>query len=433
MFLFKELIKHQHSPHFREVVTSRPCIFGTFGSPVGGFFPLPENCVGCLRCTTEHPDMVTVIRNPERERWGDSFLTPALVDTIIHESSSGAVPVKGQGYRGPMGGPGWDGMWTDMSEIVRPTRDGIHGREFISTLIDIGPRSSHVAFDEQGRLEDSPPPHLSIPLPILFDRPPATVRSRVVSDCISRAAREASTRAIFPLPQILEQQLTGDHLVPLVEPGQEPLLSRLTFSPGFIELTRWDQALVHGLRERYPRVLLSLRLPFEPGFEATLLDHVASGVGIFHLVADYHGRNSQGRFVLDLVRDCHTALVRAGLRDTVTLLGSGGIVAAEHVPKAIICGLDGVALNTPVMAALQAPPMGECVDPLTSCYRVHRFKVDWGVQRLVNLLASWRDQLLEIMGAMGLREVRRLRGEMGRAMFQADLEKEAFGGLEGYA
>jgi hypothetical protein len=40
--------------------------------------------------------------------------------------------------------------------------------------------------------------------------------------------------------------------------------------------------------------------------------------------------------------------------------------------------------------------------------------------------------LLEIMGAMGLREVRRLRGETGRAMFQNELEREAFAGIEGY-
>ena len=57
---------------------------------------------------------------------------------------------------------------------------------------------------------------------------------------------------------------------------------------------------------------------------------------------------------------------------------------------------------------------------------------DWAVQRLVNLSASWRDQLLEILGAMGLREVRRLRGEVGRCMFQTDLEREAFAGIEGY-
>ncbi len=34
---------------------------------------------------------------------------------------------------------------------------------------------------------------------------------------------------------------------------------------------------------------------------------------------------------------------------------------------------------------------------------------------------------------MGMREVRRLRGELGRCMFQDDLEREAFEGIEGYA
>jgi hypothetical protein len=33
---------------------------------------------------------------------------------------------------------------------------------------------------------------------------------------------------------------------------------------------------------------------------------------------------------------------------------------------------------------------------------------------------------------MGLREVRRLRGEIGRAMFENVLEREAFSGIEGY-
>ena len=431
-FLIKEMIKYQNRPHFAEVVTSRPCIFGTFGSPVGGFFPLPENCVGCLRCMTEHPEMVEVRHNPERENWGDSFLTPAIVDTILHEAATGAVPVKGQGYRGPMGGPGWDGMWTDMSEIVRPTRDGIHGREYISTVIDIGGRGTFVEFAGDGSLAQPSRPSLSLPLPILFDQPPATVSSRAVFASLSRAARKANTLALFPITILNEQGLTGDHLVPLVAPGQQDLLSAMDFTPRMVEVTEWDDDLVAGIRRSCPGALIALRLPFGPGYPKRLLDHARAGVEVLHLTADYHGRDPQGRFVLELIKEAHSLLVEASLRDTMTLLGSGGIVAAEHVPKAIICGLDAVALDTPLMAALQAPPSGECSHRTLSRFRVSRMKVDWATQRLVNLLGSWRDQLLEIMGAMGLREVRRLRGELGRAMFQADLEREAFGGIEGY-
>ncbi len=39
-------------------------------------------------------------------------------------------------------------------------------------------------------------------------------------------------------------------------------------------------------------------------------------------------------------------------------------------------------------------------------------------------MAAWRDQLLEVLGAMGLKDIRRLRGETGRAMFLEELEKE---------
>jgi hypothetical protein len=38
-------------------------------------------------------------------------------------------------------------MWTDMSEIVRPTRDGIHGREYISTAVDIGRKPAYLTFE----------------------------------------------------------------------------------------------------------------------------------------------------------------------------------------------------------------------------------------------------------------------------------------------
>jgi len=43
-----------------------------------------------------------------------------------------------------------------------------------------------------------------------------------------------------------------------------------------------------------------------------------------------------------------------GSRQEVSLIGSGGIIAAEHIPKGILCGLDAVALDTPIMVALQA-------------------------------------------------------------------------------
>lgn len=428
-FLLKEIVHYRGN---KPVIVSRPCLYGTFSGPVGGFAPRPYECVGCLRCITEHPEIVQIYPNPERKHLGDSYFGPDHYDTISYEAQTGSIPVKGAGYRGKFGGKGWDGMWTDMSEIVRPTRDGIHGREFISTLVDIGEKVSFLTFDERGLPTGPTPRVLSVPLPILLDIPSPSVTSQRLLAVLSQAAQETETLAIVPLKGIRELQLGGRHIVPLVTGEDGVELSDLPFQPAMIELSTWDQQFFQRVRTHFPASILCLRLGFAPGFAEQLLEYAGAGVSVFHLVADYHGRGGDGQFVLDLIREAHRVFVDAGRRDEVTLLGSGGVIAAEHVPKAIICGLDAVALDTPLLAALQAKMGGECADRETSRFQVPKMEVEWGVQRLKNLIAAWHGQLLEVLGAMGLREVRRLRGEMGRAMFQKELEREAFKGITGY-
>jgi hypothetical protein len=424
--LLKELIHYRGN---KKVILSRPCVYGVFSGPLGGFAPRDHLCVGCLRCTTQYPEMVQVLRNPERERLGDSYFTPELVDTVIYEAQTGRVPVKGAGYRGKFGGAGWDGMWTDMSEIVRPTRDGIHGREFISTSVDIGEKPGYLEFDAAGRPRTPVAGIFSIPVPFVFDPPPVSAASQTLQTVLGEAARQLETLAILPLSLIAKFALDGRHIAPLVTAQDRDSLPRLRLEPALIELVGWDKSLYQELRSRFPHSVVALRLRYGED----LLAHVRAGVRVFHLVADYHGRGRDGGFVLDLIREVHQTLVDAGCRDEVTLMGSGGIIAAEHLPKAIICGLDLIALDTPVLVALQAKFTGECVNLEKSRFELpSQMTTEWGVQRIKNLAASWRDQLLEVLGAMGLREVRRLRGEIGRAMFQSDLEREAFAGIEGY-
>jgi hypothetical protein len=190
-----------------------------------------------------------------------------------------------------------------------------------------------------------------------------------------------------------------------------------------VELAADDPALADraaALRDHSPGTVLVVRLPL--GVDPAPL--VRDGTGVIHLVA-----TPDQQLAPDLphqIRAVHEGLVRAGLRDRVTLIGSVGVRQAEHCAKAIACGLDLVALDLPLWVALQAE-LG--ADPVRF---PPRMDLDWGTGRLLNLLASWRDQLLEVLGAMGLREVRRLRGELGRTMFQAEMEREAFGGIEGW-
>jgi glutamate synthase domain-containing protein 2 len=150
-----------------------------------------------------------------------------------------------------------------------------------------------------------------------------------------------------------------------------------------------------------------------------------------HLCADEVGYELEGdgsRFVTDSLQAVHQRLVEANLRDRVTLVASGGIAAAEHVPKALVCGADAVAVDLALQVALGCALWADVRRPCP----VEDQETDeaWGAQRIVNLMAAWRDQLLEVLGAMGMREVRRLRGELGRTIFQSK-EEQAFRGLFG--
>lgn len=420
-----------HGLKDREVLTSRPCIYGVFSGPVGGFAPRPEHCVGCLRCTTEYPEFVTVSRNPDRNKLGDSYFTSNFVDAISYEAECGLIPVKGAGYRGKFGGEGWDSMWTDMSEIVRPTRDGIHGREFISTSVDIGYKPNFLVFDPAGQPVGQVPQVVSIPVPVIFDAVPPSVASQTTWQIMAKAGQSLGIMATIPLGAVLEHDLESDHTIPLVKPDEFTALDMLEYTPQLIEMHGWHPDLFKRLSGMFPECLITVRTPFPP--PNRLVELAQEGVHVFHLTADYHGRGRDGLFVLDLIREAHAELVTAGIREEVTLIGSGGMIAAEHIPKALLCGLDVVALDSAPLVALQGKFHGECLDYESSQFSLPKdLTVEWGVQRLMNLVASWRDQLLEISGAMGLREIRRMRGEMGRAMFLADLEAEAFAGIGGY-
>ena len=419
--LMRELIRYRGD---LPLVLSRPCVYGVFSGPVGGFLPREQLCVGCLRCTVEHPQVVQILPNPAHARLGDSYFDSEKVATVLYEAATGRVPVRGAGYGGGFGGSGWDALWTDMSEIVRPTRDGIHGRETISTSVDIGRIPRNLEFDPAGELIRPLPPLVTLPIPILFDWMPELAEERTALDALHEAAGTLRTLMLEPLDLALQRQGAS---APLVSPAQADRLLEGQRTFPMVELDGWDSTAYQRLRSELPDTVVAVRLPLGQ----SPVDLAAHGVGVFHLAADYHGQGTD-QFALTAIREIHEQLVRAGLREQVTLIGSGGITAAEHVPKAIIAGLDAVALDTALLVAWQARVVGELRRPGEGGFQLPAFDADWGRQRIVNLIASWRDQLLEVLGAMGLRELRRLRGEMGRAMFQPDLEQEAFAGIEGF-
>ncbi|MCF7955893.1 MAG: hypothetical protein K9M75_08840, partial [Phycisphaerae bacterium] len=158
------------------------------------------DCINCMRCVQEcKKNILFRMPNPQYAKLGNDYWKPELITNIWKVADNGKIPVSGAGYRGLFASSGFDAMWTDMSEIVRPTRDGIHGREYISTIIELGRRHSRLEFDEKGRMISSVPLFTEIPIPIILDLPGNKFVSDSVKEAIATAAVTAGTYAVASL------------------------------------------------------------------------------------------------------------------------------------------------------------------------------------------------------------------------------------------
>jgi len=407
-------------------------------------------CFCCVQGCTK--GLLSLAVNPEFLDMGDDYWKPDMILSTWNQADAGKIPVSGAGYRGTFHGPGFDSIWTDMSEIVRPTRDGIHGREYISTSVDIGPKPMRLSFASDGRMLTDQLNLVEVQIPAILDIPAWPLQDAGLALARAMAARELHTFAMVRAEDAIN---LPEEYMPWITPifGSGDVRSRrdvvqaigrtaqLLDSPEVVV----SAGLVHAIK---PQAIISVRLTLGATTTDRVLELSKHGLKVFHLCADQHGRERTegglpGRHIKDVLRELHSRLVSEGLRDEITLIVSGGIALAEHMAKAIICGADLVAVDTALLAALgcrvcrnahpliidrvaqhtPAPSQSGCpvqIESVESAY---------AAQRMTNLMGAWHNQLIEVLGAMGIREVRRVRGEMGRAIFMEEIEKEAFGDL----
>lgn len=389
-------------------------------------------CKNCLRCIEDCPQRaLSVELSKSYLQLGGGLWTPQRVVTIWNEAWTGKIPVFGAGYRGMFSGLGYDSIWTDMSEIVRPTRDGIHGREFISTSVDLGKRVDYLEFDNAGKLITKMPSFVEIPIPMILDLTRIDIAQQARKG-LMQAAKTLGTLFIAPAEGPLPKGSNGS-MVPVFAAGKTSVKFDLS-NPRMIELeysSDWMTDL-WALKERFGGVPIGIRIQARNGIEKEVVELASSEVDIIHILYDEQNQESDGRLAKDSLMAINRALATASLRERVSIIAGGGLAAAEHVPKSLLCGADAVTLERALKVALGCHACADCSKDLCTMDQ-KGITSDWSKWRVVNLVGAWRDQLLEVMGAMGVREARRLRGESGRAIFYEETEKDAFANIKGGA
>jgi ferredoxin len=394
--------------------------------------PVSHLCKNCFSCIQNCPQQaLEMVKNKEYESLGNDYWTPHKILTIWNEAEEGKIPVYGAGFRGRFKGSGFDSIWTDMSEIVRPTRDGIHGREYIATAVDLGRKLPFIPdFTKIDR-----PNLLEVQIPILFDTNPLGLRSENIILAIVTAAQQVGTYATVNIEDYFDElapflesiafrcpldKAGGIDSVPWKKVKLIEIVLPREFSASLLE------KFLEKLKKHNSNALLSLGLPSHHLSEQILGLIRSSFVDILNLCADSQGQNPEkDMFISESIRKLHLNLVKRQMRDEITLLEKGGIAAAEHVPKAIICGADAVILDLSLLVATGCRVCSMC--RTDNCpAELKTLDPEMAAQRIINMTCAWRDQLLEILSAMGIRDVRRLRGEVGRAMFYEEIEKESF-------
>ena len=396
-------------------------------------------CMSCFRCIQEcTKGIFSRTINPDYRTLGDEYWRAENLHRLWYQAHLGKIPVSGAGYRGPFVGPGFDAMWTDMSEIVRPTRDGIHGREYINTCFELSRRETPLEFNADMSLASKVPPLLELPLPLLFRLSPALLINEHVLLPMAKAAKRLGT-LLFVRPQDLTPSLApfADSLIPCLNPENIEENDALIGNSRVVELADGPgiETVLVGVRSAYPDIVLLAGIGLDRHAAARAAALADIGVDTLHFYADDHGNErdaDQPRFLKEMIREVHLKLVDQRTRQKINLIFSGGIAMAEHMAKAILCGADAVTADHALLIALECRLCGRCREGLSCPVKLDEpLDAAWGEDRIVNLVAAWQSQLIELMGAMGIREARRLRGEVGRSMEFESLEKEHFGPLFG--
>lgn len=412
-----------------------------------------QHCNGCLYCVIECPvDAIRVNINDYYVNLAGEDFTREDVRRINEEARTGGVPTSGTGSTGIFGGKGFDRYMFDFSVIVRPTRDGIReaidigvnlGRKPLFHLFSAKPIRFSAEADRQSRRGEETNGNgfprlktrfntLDLPTPILFELPPLPGRkqTRDLTSIFARCAHREGTILILDFFKFIENfdvlhpfaSNIGLRLLPeeidtihtwRAKTDADKRLDSFKRIP-LIEFVGSSFKPTPALREIFsPKVVISHLVECEVGADPAaaadrVLDLTKAGAEIIHLNC-HHNSQKGYHDSADIIQVCYERLLGSSLHTQVSLIANG-IKSPADLGIAMMMGASALVLDRAALVALNHEfPMLE-----KSGLALPEINPDEGVHRLQNLFKSWHKQIQEVLGAFGVRDIRRIVGETGR-------------------
>jgi len=438
--------------------------------------PRDHLCIGPDCAQTDHyciercPNhALSLARNPTADAMGDPRWTSDLILSTWHQAETGHAPTGGLEFQHGASGGGFDKLRfrfperppvaLDDSEIdtgleLNRRNDGrprVHidlpiyggGMSFGSVSIHVMLSKARAAAawntftctgegGYPGRLEPYDDNVITQVATGLFGVREETIqRVRVVEFKYAQGAKPG-----------LGGHLLGDKNTPDVARMRQAVAGNALFSPfPFHSVYSVEDHKKHldWIKMTNPKALVSVKVSTPTDVDMVAVGSYFAGAHIIHLDGSYGGTGAapdiaKKNIAMPIeyaVPKVHKFLVAEGIRDEVVLIASGGIRTAHDVLKAIALGADGAVIGTAELVALGCIRCGGC-ESGRGCARgiattdpelMLQVDIDWGTQRLINLLAAWREQFVDVLRHFGMRSITELRGRTD-CLYHLDYAKE---------
>lgn len=440
------------------------CPYGVH-QPAGKKMARPKDyrCIGleCREkgssCVEQCPEKaLSVAPNPLMEVIGDRRWTPELLISTWHMAETGEVPPGGIEYKVGDSGGGFDRLEfcfpsekrTDVTdnevvtsiklnrrndgrpqvEIGFPVYGGGMSYGSISLNVMVGRARAYQAWNSftctgEGGYPDELYPYdnhviTQVATGLFGVREETIQRVRIVEFKYAQGAKPG-----------LGGHLLGDKVTPAVAKMREAVPGTALFSPfpfHSVYSVEDHKKHVDWVKEINPRALVSIKVSTPTDVDMVAVGSYHAGAHIIHLDGSYGGtgaapdiakKNIAMPIEYAIVK-VHNFLKEEGVRDEMTLIVSGGVRTAYDVAKAIALGADGVVVGTAELVAVECIRCAKC-ESGRGCARgiattdpelTRLINEDWAAQRIINLFAAWRAQLVNILQRLGMRDIKELVG-----------------------